>query len=137
MLVHPPKPMQENPMCQLFCQRLIVTCILQLETPQSQNKHLRMTKVTVWGCSGSDTKRASRVGMLWTWEILPKKGKSPKVVRGGCKRSFLTPFRPREQRSLKSLLHHPNRLLHRCNPISHQCKRPLARGVQKTCCTLS
>ena len=38
---------------------------------------------------------------------------------------------PREQRSPKSLLHHPNPCLHRCNPISHQCKRPLARGVQK------
>ena len=26
-------------------------------------------------------------GMLWTWEIA-EQGKSPKVVRGGCKRSF-------------------------------------------------
>ena len=67
---------------------------------------------------------------------LPKKGKFPKVVRGGCKMSFWL-FGPREQRSPKSLLHHPNPLLHRCNPISHQCKRPLARGVQKTFCTLS
>ena len=52
-------------------------------------------------------------------------------------KSLFDSFGPREQRSPKSLLHHPNPLLHRCNPILHQCKRPLARGVQKTFCTLS
>ena len=46
---------------------------------------------------------------------LTEKGKA---LRGGCKRSF----EPREQRSPKSLLHHPRLLLHRCNPILHRCK---------------
>ena len=42
---------------------------------------------------------------------LTETGKFPKVLRGGCKRSF----GPREQRSPKSLLHHPKLLfLHRC-----------------------
>ena len=42
---------------------------------------------------------------------LTEKGEFPKVLRGGCKRSF----GPREQRS-------PKGLLHRCNPILHRCK---------------
>ena len=42
------------------------------------------------------------LGKLRAWEI-DRKGKFPKVLRGGCKRSF----GPREQRSPKSLLHHP------------------------------
>ena len=43
---------------------------------------------------------------------LPKKGKSPKVVRGGCKifKGLFDSLWPREQRSPKSLLHHPNPL---------------------------
>ena len=64
---------------------------------------------------------------------LPEKRKSPKVVRGGCKRSF----GPREQKSPKSLLHHPNPLLHRREMGLHRCRRRFARWVQKTCCTLS
>ena len=47
---------------------------------------------------------------------LPEKRKSPKVVRGGCKSSF----RPREQKSPKSLLHHPNPLLHWCDMGLHR-----------------
>ena len=54
--------------------------------------------------------------------------KVPKVVRRGCKRCF----GPREQRFLKSLLHHQNPVLHRCNSLLHQCKRPLAPLAQKT-----
>ena len=50
---------------------------------------------------------------------LTEKGKVPKVLRGGCKRSF----GPREQRSPKSLLHHPKLLLHRCKMGLHRCKR--------------
>ena len=49
----------------------------------------------------------------------PNREKFPKVLRGGCKRSFGT----REQRSPKSLLHHPNLLLHRCKMGLHRCKR--------------
>ena len=61
---------------------------------------------------------------------LPEKRKSPKVVRGGCKRSF----GPREQKSPKSLLHHSNPLLQRCKIGLHQCKRHFACWVQKTFC---
>ena len=50
---------------------------------------------------------------------LTEKGKLPKVLRGGCKRSF----GPREQRSPKSLLHHPKLLLHRCKMGFGWCKR--------------
>ena len=50
---------------------------------------------------------------------LTEKGKFPKVLRGGCKRSF----GPREQRSPKSLLHHPKLLLHRCKMGFGWCKR--------------
>ena len=49
----------------------------------------------------------------------PDSGKSPKVVRRGCKRSFGT----REQKSQKGLLNHQNLVLHRCNPAFHRCKR--------------
>ena len=52
-----------------------------------------------------------------TWEIA-RKEKISKVVRGRCKRSF----GHREQRSPKSVLHHPNPLSHGCNPILHHCK---------------
>ena len=48
-----------------------------------------------------------------------EKGKFPKVLRGGCKRSF----GPREQRSPKSLLHHPKLLLHQCQMRFGWCKR--------------
>ena len=64
---------------------------------------------------------------------LPEKRKSPKVVMGGCKRSF----GPREQKSPNSLLHHSNPVLHRCKMGLHRCKFRFARWVQKTCCTLS
>ena len=50
---------------------------------------------------------------------LTEKGKFPKVLRGGCKRCF----GPREQRSTKSLLHHPKLLLHRCKLGFGWCKR--------------
>ena len=50
---------------------------------------------------------------------LTEKGKFPKVLRGGCKRSF----GPREQRSPKSLLYHPKLLLHRCKMGFGWCKR--------------
>ena len=50
---------------------------------------------------------------------LTEKGKFPKVLRGGCKRSFGA----REQRSPKSLLHHPKPLLHRCKMGFGWCKR--------------
>ena len=50
---------------------------------------------------------------------LTEKGKFPKVLRGGCKRSF----GPREQRSPKSLLRHPNLILHRCKSSFGWCKR--------------
>ena len=50
---------------------------------------------------------------------LTENGKIPKVLRGGCKRSF----GPREQRSPKSLLHHPKPLLHRCKMGFGWCKR--------------
>ena len=50
---------------------------------------------------------------------LTEKGKFPKVLRGGCKRSF----GPSEQRSPKSHLHHPKLLLHRCKMGLHRCKR--------------
>ena len=63
----------------------------------------------------------------------PENGNFQKVVRRGCKRCF----GPREQRSPKSLLHHPNPVLHRCNSLLHQCKRPLAPLVRNTFCTLS
>ena len=49
--------------------------------------------------------RALHVGSRGPWK-LPEKGNSREVVRGGCKRSF----GPREQRSPKSLLHHPKPL---------------------------
>ena len=41
------------------------------------------------------------------------------MLRGGCKRSF----GPREQRSPKSLLHHPNPISHRCKSSFGWCKR--------------
>ena len=41
------------------------------------------------------------------------------MLRGGCKRSF----GPREQRSLKSLLHRCNPILHRCKSSFGWCKR--------------
>ena len=63
----------------------------------------------------------------------PETSKVPKVVRRGCKRCF----GPGEQRSPKSLLHHPNPVLHLCNSLLHQCKRTLALWAQKTFCTLS
>ena len=44
----------------------------------------------------------------------PATSKVPKVDRTGCKRSL----GPREQRSPKSLLHHLNPVLHRCNFFS-------------------
>ena len=50
---------------------------------------------------------------------LTEKGKFPKVLRGGCKRSF----GPREQRSPKSLLHRCNPILHRCKSSFGWCKR--------------
>ena len=58
----------------------------------------------------------------------PKPQKYPK-----CKRCF----GPREQRSPKSLLHHQNPVLHRCNSLLRQCKRTLAPLAQKSFCTLS
>ena len=63
----------------------------------------------------------------------PDSGKSPKVVRRGCKRSFGA----REQKSQKGLLHHQNLVLHQCNPAFHGCKRDLARLRPKAFCTLS
>ena len=63
----------------------------------------------------------------------PDSGKSPKVIRRGCKRSFGT----KEQQSQKGLLHHQNLVLHRCNPAFHRCKRDLARLHPKGFCTLS
>ena len=66
-----------------------------------------------WNCFLSP-----RVGKLRAWEI-DRKGKIPKVLRGGCKRSF----GPREQRSPKSLLHHPKPILHRCKSGFGWCKR--------------
>ena len=62
---------------------------------------------------------------------LTEKGKIPKVLGGGCKRSF----GPREQRSPKSLLHHPKLLLHWCKKGLHRCKGLCAPWVQKTFCT--
>ena len=59
--------------------------------------------------------------------------KVPKVVGRGCKRCFGR----REHRSPKSLLHHPNPVLQRCNSLLHQCKRTLAPWVRKAFCTLS
>ena len=58
----------------------------------------------------------------------PETPKVPKVVRRGCKRCFGL----REQRSPKSLLHHPNPVLHRCNSLVHQCKRTLPAWARKT-----
>ena len=52
---------------------------------------------------------------------LTEKGKFPKVLRGGCKRSF----GPREQRSPKSLLHHPK-------PIFAPVAKAVVGLVQKT-----
>ena len=63
----------------------------------------------------------------------PDSGKSPKVVRRGCKRSFGT----REQKFQKGLLHHQNLVLLRCNPAFNRCKRDLARLHPKAFCTLS
>ena len=66
--------------------------------------------------------RCSRISRKWTFSKSPlvlrscgpgkltEKGKFPKVLKGGCKRSF----GPREQRPPKSLLQHPNLILHRC-----------------------
>ena len=62
----------------------------------------------------------------------PENGKFPKVVRRGCERYF----EPREQKSPKSLLHHPHPVLHRRIPIytgaQHSSlsglKRPFARS---------
>ena len=68
---------------------------------------------------------------------LPKRRKVSKSGYGEGAKGPFDSFGPREQRSPKSLLHLPNPLLRQCSPISHQCKRPLARGVQKTFCTLS
>ena len=59
-----------------------------------------------------------------------KLGKSPKVARRGCKRSF----GPTAQRSPKSHLHHVQPYF---APVQPQCKRLFARSVQKTFCTLS
>ena len=67
---------------------------------------------------------------------LTEKGKFPKVLRGGCKRSF----GPREQRSPKSLLHHPkphfapvqNGVLGGAKDFSET----FAPWLQKTFCTL-
>ena len=47
-------------------------------------------------------KKLPTSGKLRAWEI-DRKGEIPKVLRGGCKRSL----GPGEQRSPKSLLHHP------------------------------
>ena len=60
----------------------------------------------------------------------PKKESLQKWLGEGAK-GLLDSFGPRdgpcrEQRSPKSLLHHPNPLLHRCNPISHQRFRKLS-----------
>ena len=62
---------------------------------------------------------------------LNEKGKLPKALRGGCKRSF----GPREQRSPKSLLHHPKLLLHRWQKqfwvVQKTFRRPLLPGSKR------
>ena len=62
---------------------------------------------------------------------LTEKGKFPKVLGGGCKRSFGA----REQGSPKSLLHHPKLLLHRCNMgfwvVQKTFRRPLLAGSKR------
>ena len=64
----------------------------------------------------------------------PKNCNFPKAVRRGWKRSS----GPRVQKSPKSLLHHQKLVvLHRCNPILHQCKTLCAPWAQATFCILS
>ena len=71
----------------------------------------------------------------WSWEAVdlgncPKRESLQKWLGEGAKGLFDS-SRPREQRSPKSLLHHPNPLLHRCNPISHQWRGLLLAGSKR------
>ena len=68
--------------------------------------------------------------MLWTWETA-QKGKVSKSGWGRVQKVFLTLSGPGSKGLPRAFCHKPNPLLHRCNPISRQCKRPLARGGPK------
>ena len=64
----------------------------------------------------------------------PKRENLQKWLGEGAKGLFDS-FGLKEQRSPKSLLHHPNPRLHLCNPISHHRCKPHFAPVQEASCS--
>ena len=108
--------------------------------PYGEEKHINKVAPQIPGQSRENF--GLRVFLLYVWDAVdpgncPKTGKSPKVVRGGRKRYFLTLLGPGSKGLPRVFCTTQTLFCTGATPVSHQCKRPLARGVQKTFCTLS